>query len=145
MLILFLTISALTYAASLHSIVWKICQEEGFSYDLACSIIEAESGWNPNAKWNRTWHRGLWQLSDRFLPYFADRYNDHAAINPYDPAVSTRVAIRYLKSLCEFFGSWYLALLAYNAGPTTICEGIIPNECVAYALRILRQWGMEDR
>lgn len=70
-----------------------------------------------------------------------------------DPVKATRAAARYLKHLYEKFGSWPLALAAYNAGPGTVLEavrrvnsndywalvaaGALPAEASRYVPRIL--------
>jgi len=87
------------------------------------SVALAESYLHSNAKSDKK-AIGLWQL----MPVTARRFG--LKINEYiderkDPVKSTKAAIKYLKTLYDFFGKWYLAILAYNAGEARIVEGVV--------------------
>ena len=74
-----------------------------------------ESGYSPRAV-SRARAVGLWQL----MAPTARGYGLH--VGPLlderrNPFRSTDVAVGYLASLRERFGSWFLALAAYNSGP----------------------------
>ena len=49
-----------------------------------------------------------------------DKYTDERK----DPIASTLAATKYLQSLKDDFGKWYLAMMAYNCGDTRLREGI---------------------
>ena len=67
---------------------------------------------------------GLWQ----FMPVTAKRFSlkiDEYVDERKDPVASTKAAIKYLKNLDDFFGKWYLAIMAYNAGEARIVEAVV--------------------
>ncbi|KEO74635.1 lytic transglycosylase domain-containing protein [Anditalea andensis] len=81
-----------------------------------------ESGLNPKAK-SRVGAMGLWQ----FMPatgrmFHMDANND--IDERMDPELSTEAAAKYLKSLYNMFGTWELALAAYNCGPGNVRKAI---------------------
>ncbi|MGF1467466.1 MAG: transglycosylase SLT domain-containing protein [Sandaracinaceae bacterium] len=77
-------------------------------------VAMVESGYDPTA---RSWAgaAGMWQ----FVPATGEEYGltrDHWVDLRLDPVRSTEAAARYLKLLHDRFGSWELALAAYNVG-----------------------------
>ncbi|HKW45910.1 MAG TPA: lytic transglycosylase domain-containing protein [Gemmatimonadaceae bacterium] len=79
-----------------------------------------ESGYQTHAK-SRVSAVGLWQFmasTARNLGLSVGRHGDDRT----NVAKSTDAALTYLSQLHERFGSWYLALAAYNAGPGTVSK-----------------------
>jgi len=87
------------------------------------TVAMAESYMNLKAKSDKK-AVGLWQ----FMPVTAKRFGlriDDYVDERRDIYKSTKAAIKYLNYLHNYFGKWYLAIMAYNAGEARIVEGVV--------------------
>jgi len=99
--------------------------------DLFLRLVQRESGWNPGA----VSHKGATGLA-QLMPDTARLLG----VDIDDPVQNLRGGARYLRMMYDRFGSWRLALAAYNAGPMAVeaNDGIPPyDETVAYVKAIL--------
>lgn len=87
--------------------------------DLFLRLVQQESGWNPGAV-SVKGATGLAQL----MPDTARLLG----VDMHDPRDNLDGGARYLRMMYDKFGSWRLALAAYNAGPGAVeqHDGIPP-------------------
>ncbi|PIB24676.1 lytic transglycosylase [Amylibacter kogurei] len=106
-------------------------RKHGIPVDLFNRLVQQESNWNPRAK-SHAGAIGLAQL----MPFTAKTLG----VNPRDPEQNLDGGARYLKQQYRKFGSWRLALAAYNAGPGAVekYSGIPPyRETRNYVKKIM--------
>lgn len=66
---------------------------------------------------------GLWQITPSTATHFGLTVNEYIDERK-DPYKSTEAAVKYLKGLYKRFGTWELALVAYNYGPSRLSQTI---------------------
>ena len=86
--------------------------------DIFLRLVEQESNWNPNAES----HKGALGLA-QLMPETAELLG----VDPLVPEQNLDGGARYLREQYDAFGTWHLALAAYNAGPNAVLRyGGIP-------------------
>jgi soluble lytic murein transglycosylase-like protein len=106
-------------------------RKHGVPEDLFLRLVQQESGWNPGA----VSHAGATGLA-QLMPGTAAKLG----VDPNDPHQNLDGGARYLAMMYNKFGSWRLALAAYNAGPAAVEKhgGIPPfSETKNYVKAIL--------
>lgn len=78
---------------------------------LFLRLVQQESGWKPSARS----HKGAIGLA-QLMPGTAAVLR----VDPHDPRQNLEGGARYLAMQYREFGSWRLALAAYNAGPQAV-------------------------
>jgi soluble lytic murein transglycosylase-like protein len=108
-----------SYRGEYLEVAKAAARKHGVPEDLFLRLVQQESGWNPGAV-SVKGATGLAQL----MPGTADLLG----VDINDPEANLDGGARYLKMMYDKFGSWKLALAAYNAGPAAVeeHEGIPP-------------------
>jgi membrane-bound lytic murein transglycosylase D len=108
----------------LHHIVEEV-EKRGMPTEIALLPV-VESAFNPHA-YSRSKASGLWQ----FIPSTGKNYGlsqDWFKDNRRDIVAATHAALNYLQRLYDMFGSWELALAAYNCGEGCVGRAIAANQ-----------------
>ena len=119
------------YKGAYLEVAKAAARKHGVPEDLFLRLVQQESGWNPQA----VSHKGATGLA-QLMPGTAAKLGVDAA----DPQQNLDGGARYLAMMYAKFGSWRLALAAYNAGPGAVEKhgGIPPyDETKNYVKAIL--------
>ena len=122
---------AITRVIQLRPVLTPILSQEGLPDDIA-ALMFVESAGQPIARAPKG-ARGIWQ----FMPDTARRYGltvNGEADDRLDVQKSTHAAARYLRDLHLQFGSWPLALAAYNAGEKLVQNAVLRAGSEDFAL-----------
>jgi membrane-bound lytic murein transglycosylase D len=99
-------------------------QKRGMPTEIAL-LPMIESAFNPQA-YSRSKASGIWQFMPATGKHFGLQQNWWTD-NRRDVTAATNAALDYLQKLHGMFGSWDLALAAYNAGEGTVQRAIDKN------------------
>ena len=107
-------------AGKYKTMIQKALTDQGVPQDLIYLAV-AESGFQPQVLNSRSGAGGMWQ----FMPtgayglarngYFDERF---------DPEKSSIAYAKYMKTLYNQFGDWYLAMAAYDWGPGNVQRAV---------------------
>ena len=100
-----------SYKGAYLAVARAAAQKHGVPEDLFLRLVQQESGWNPVAVSSKG-ATGLAQL----MPGTAEKLG----VDISDPEENLDGGARYLRMMFDKFGSWELALAAYNAGPGAV-------------------------
>ncbi|MEP5758985.1 MAG: lytic transglycosylase domain-containing protein [Litoreibacter sp.] len=120
-----------SYRGTYLPIAKAVARKHGIPENLFLRLVQQESGWKPKA----LSHKGAIGLA-QLMPATAR----NLGVNPHDPEQNLEGGARYLKRMHNKFGSWRLALAAYNAGPGAVekYNGVPPyKETKNYVRKIL--------
>ncbi|MEP4248928.1 lytic transglycosylase domain-containing protein [Tateyamaria sp.] len=120
------------YSGPYLIVAQEAARRHGVPADLFLRLVQQESGWNATAES----HKGAYGLA-QLLPSTARELG----VNHRDPAQNLDGGAKYLKQQYLTFGSWRLALAAYNAGPGAVRKhkGVPPFRETRNYVRII--WG----
>jgi soluble lytic murein transglycosylase-like protein len=120
-----------SYKGAYLEVAKTVARKHGVPEDLFLRLVQQESGWNPVAVSTKG-ATGLAQL----MPETAETLG----VDINDAEENLDGGARYLRMMYDKFGTWELALAAYNAGPGAVEEykGIPPfAETESYVKAIL--------
>ena len=116
---------------SFYDVALGMAERYGIPHQLFFNLVTAESNWNELA----LSPRGAIGLAQLMPGTAAD-----LGVDPYDPYENLEGGARYLAEQYQRFGTWELALAAYNAGPGAVTKysGIPPYpETQEYVRKII--------
>ena len=119
-----------SYKGAFLPMAREAATRHGVPVDLFLRLVQQESGWNPKA----LSHKGAMGLA-QLMPQTARVLR----VDPADPAQNLEGGARYLKMQYRSFGSWELALAAYNAGPGAVKKygGIPPYKETRHYVKVI--------
>jgi len=109
----------------------EMARKHNIPEDLFLRLVQQESNWKIKARA----HKGAIGLA-QLMPGTAA----YLGVDPHDPRQNLEGGARYLAQMYKKFGSWRLALAAYNAGPGAVEKhgGVPPfRETRRYVKKIL--------
>jgi membrane-bound lytic murein transglycosylase D len=113
-------IRALERAGRYRDMISTVLAEEKVPQDLIYQAV-AESAFQPQIVNGRSGAGGMWQ----FMPYAGYGLTRNGWYDErFDPQKSTRAYARYIKTLYEQLGDWYLAMAAYDWGPGNVQRAV---------------------
>jgi membrane-bound lytic murein transglycosylase D len=112
---------SLERAGKYKDMISKVLRDEGVPQDLIYLAV-AESGFQPQALNAKSGAGGMWQ----FMPTGAYGLARNGWVDErFDPEKSSRAYAKYIKSLYNQFGDWYLAMAAYDWGPGYVQRSVM--------------------
>ncbi len=120
------------YKGAYADMARQAARKNGVPEDLFLRLVNQESRFNPKA----LSHKGAIGLA-QLMPGTARQLG----VDPHDPQQNLDGGARYLKMQYRKFGSWRLALAAYNAGPGAVQKhgGVPPFRETRKYVKII--WG----
>ncbi|MEP1353167.1 MAG: lytic transglycosylase domain-containing protein [Tateyamaria sp.] len=121
-----------SYKGPYLAVAKDAAKRHGVPVDLFLRLVQQESGWNPKARS----HKGAYGLA-QLMPSTARGLG----VDRKDPLENLDGGARYLRQQYQTFGSWRLALAAYNAGPGAVKKhnGVPPYQETRNYVRVI--WG----
>jgi len=112
---------SLERAGKYKDMIAKDLSAQGVPQDLIYLAV-AESGFQPQALNARSGAGGMWQ----FMPTGAYGLARNGWFDErFDPQKSSIAYAKYMKTLYNQFGDWYLAMAAYNWGPGNVQRAVM--------------------
>jgi membrane-bound lytic murein transglycosylase D len=112
---------SLERAGKYKEMISKNLRDQGVPQDLIYLAV-AESGFQPQALNARSGAGGMWQ----FMPTGSYGLSRNGWFDErFDPQKSSIAYAKYMKTLYNQFGDWYLAMAAYDWGPGNVQRAVM--------------------
>lgn len=121
--------------SEIQSLIVGSAASYGIPPSIALAVARQESGYNQGAI-GSSGEVGVFQL----MPSTAIELG----VNPYNLSENVNGGLAYLSQQYQRFGSWDMALAAYNAGPGRVASGNVPASTRAYVSSILGNNGVQQ-
>lgn len=122
-------------ALSVPALITQVSGQYGIPPEIALAVARRESGLDQAARGTKG-EVGVFQL----MPSTAAGLN----VDPYSLDQNVQGGVKLLSDLYGQFGDWRLALEAYNAGPSRVTGGNVPQSSISYADAVLSASGIES-
>ena len=123
-------ISGKTSYVELKDVIDECAEKYNIDSELIRAMIQVESGWTTDAVSNKG-AQGLMQLMPRTAAMLGVE-------DPFDPVQNIEGGVRYISDLTDKYrGDVEKALAAYNAGPSRVDSGNIPEVSRRYVKNIM--------
>ncbi len=123
-------ISGKTSYSEMQDVIDKCAYKYNIDKELIQAMIQVESGWQTDAVSNKG-AQGLMQLMPKTAAMLG-------VDDPFDPVQNIEGGVRYISDLTDKYrGDIEKALAAYNAGPTRVDSGNIPDVSRRYVRNIM--------
>jgi soluble lytic murein transglycosylase-like protein len=117
-----------------------VADTEGVPTAVLESVAFAESRFEPDAQSpvrnDGFQDLGMFQFNAKYLAWYAEQYNGGKPFDPLGHETAAVIAARHLRALREQFGSWPLAVMAYNCGASRVEADEIPESTYRYAGKV---------
>jgi membrane-bound lytic murein transglycosylase D len=114
-------LSSLERAGKYKEMISQNLRDQGVPQDLIYLAV-AESGFQPQALNARSGAGGMWQ----FMPTGSYGLTRNGWFDErFDPQKSSIAYAKYMKTLYNQFGDWYLAMAAYDWGPGNVQRAVM--------------------
>ena len=113
---------SLERAGKYKDLIAKNLRDQGVPQDLMYLAV-AESGFQPQALNAKSGAAGMWQFMSFQGAY--GLFHNGLVDERFDPEKSSIAYAKYMKSLYNQFGDWYLAMAAYDWGPGYVQRAVM--------------------
>jgi len=113
---------SLERAGKYKDMIAKNLRDQGVPQDLMYLAV-AESGFQPQALNAKSGAAGMWQFMSFQGAY--GLFHNGLVDERFDPQKSSIAYAKYMKSLYDQFGDWYLAMAAYDWGPGYVQRAVM--------------------